>query len=330
MPASLRYLNLDDNDFSELIELQPVTSLSRLQRLSLRNNRIATTSGRTGRGDAETSDLQSRNLQFPASLRELDLSHNAIDSWELVSSLQAIFPGLSSLRIAHNPLFQYFEESQGRPLSAEDGYSLVLARLPNLSSLNYSQITSKDRLDADTYYLSRIAEEIAAVPEGQEECITSRHPRFAELCREYGHPVVQRPERPSISPNSLAARLITLNCYFANQAPEEVKLLGDSNLVIEVPRNLQVYSVMGLIGKWLQKAPMKVALVWETDELDPVKNGAETSDSEDDAKDNYSGVMERREVQIVAGTRAIGTWIEGNEARVRIELRDASWHSAHA
>lgn len=88
---------------------------------------------------------------------------------------------------------------------------------------------------------------------------------------------------------------------------------------------------------------MKLKLIWETGEWDPVAGtddsdeSSESSESEDvdgdrarhmqvgrqgrDVKDQKEGKWVQREEELVDGTKDVGFWIEGKEARVRIELR---------
>ena len=47
----------------------------------------------------------------------------------------------------------------------------------------------------------------------------------------------------------------------------------------------------------------------------------EEEDSEDDEDETATGKV-MREVEITPGTRSIGTWIDGVEATVRVELKN--------
>jgi len=68
-------------------------------------------------------------------------------------------------------------------------------------------------------------------------------------------------------------------------------------------------------------------LVWETGEWDVSKPREQENigdwDSEDDDGQETSLGNERvrRMVELVPGTRAIGTWVEGNEVDVKVEVR---------
>ena len=77
---------------------------------------------------------------FSSALSEIDLSYNEITNWAFIDRLEDVFPGLSAIRVAHNPLYQSLHAADGKALSAEDGYMLTLARIGRLKNLNYSPV----------------------------------------------------------------------------------------------------------------------------------------------------------------------------------------------
>ena len=110
----------------------------------------------------------------------------------------------------------------------------------------------------------------------------------------------------------------------------------------EIPRSVDVYRLKGIVGPLFGIRPLRCKLIWETDEWDPVAREEEGwSCSEDDEEEEVveekaeeaaaeqqegSGKVRkekwsRREMELVDGTRKIGVWIDGREARVRVELR---------
>lgn len=85
---------------------------------------------------------------------------------------------------------------------------------------------------------------------------------------------------------------------------------------------------------------MGLRLVWETDEWDPIAGMGSSEDEDTDSeltsdverRANKSTAIEKRkkrdkarwtqrEEELVDGTKDVGFWIGGKEARVRIELR---------
>jgi len=99
LSATIRSLTLEHNEFTALEAIKLLSQLPNLERLSLRGNRI-----KNVRSLGETSDKIAL-FRFSQTLTFLDLSYNAINSWKVVNALPDIFPGLTSLRITSNPLF---------------------------------------------------------------------------------------------------------------------------------------------------------------------------------------------------------------------------------
>ena len=294
-------LTLEENLLPSLSVLEPLTKMPNLQRLVLKSNKI--------------SEIGTEQLVFSNSLRELDLSFNEITTWSFIERLEHVFPGLTSLRVSHNPLYESLRSPDGRLLSADDGYMLTLARLGNLKILNHSPITDKERLNAESYYLSLIVKEIQFAPENLQEHILNSHPRYKWLCEEYGEPDLKR-SKNAVNPNSLAARLLRINFYLASNKSKAYE--------VEIPMSCTVYTVLGVVGSRFNVMPMHCRLIWETGDyvstrrtMDDVEEDWSSGDSEDEAA--TCRVM--REVEITPSARLIGTWIDGTEATVRVELK---------
>lgn len=81
---------------------------------------------------------------------------------------------------------------------------------------------------------------------------------------------------------------------------------------------------------------MSLKLVWETGEWDPIAS-PDDRDEDSDLEQDVASEKERREAgggeerdegrwaqreeELVDGTKDVGFWVEGREARVRIEMR---------
>jgi hypothetical protein len=295
-------LTLEENLLPSLSVLEPLTKMPNLQRLVLKSNKI--------------SEIGSPAPSFPATLKEVDLSFNKITTWSFIESLAHVFPGLTSLRVSHNPLYDALQAPDGRRLTADDGYMLTLARLGNLKTLNHSPISDKERLNAESYYLSLIAKEVQFAPENLRDQILASHPRYKWLCEEYGEPDIER-KRNAVNPNSLAARLLRIKFYLASDKGKVHE--------VEIPMSCTAYTVLGVVGKQFGVMPMDCRLVWETGDWMPARRTMADMEEKDwDSEDSEhetatSRVM--REVVITPGTRSIGTWIDGMEATVRVELK---------
>lgn len=298
-------LTLEDNLITSLSALEPVTKLPNLQRLILKSNKIS-----------EIAAPSSSIPIFSPTLTEVDLSFNEISNWLFIEQLAHVVPGLKSLRVSHNPLYDTLQTPDGRALTADDGYMLTLARLGNLTTLNHSPINAKERLNAESYYLSLIAREVQFAPEQLREQILKSHSRYKWLCEEYGEPDIQR-SNDAVNPNSLVARLLKIKFYLATSKSETYEA--------EIPMSYTAYTVLGIVGKHYGIKPMTCKLIWETGDWMSVKKtmadiGEEDWDSDDsEAEIGTERVM--REVEIMPGTRSIGTWIDGREATVRVEVQ---------
>lgn len=130
--ANLTKVVLEENNFTSLSALSPLCKLPTLQSLYLGHNSI------NGGTNSHTSNFEDIEPKFPRALTYLDLSYNAIDNWDFINRLQYHFPGLTGLRVAHNPLY---EDKDGNPtMGVEESFMLTLARLPGLKILNFSNV----------------------------------------------------------------------------------------------------------------------------------------------------------------------------------------------
>jgi hypothetical protein len=301
--STITDLILEDNLIPSLSAISSLTNLPNLKRLILKSNKIS-----------EICSINTSMPVFSPALAEVDLSFNEISTWAFIETLAHVFPSLTSLRVSHNPLYENLQAPDGRALTADDGYMLTLARLGNLKTLNHSPINPKERLNAESYYLSMIAKEVQFAPDGMKEQILKSHPRYAWLCEEYGEPDVQS-KKNAVNPNSLAARLLRVHFYLASDKAKKFE--------VEIPMSCTAYTVLGMVGKHFGIKPMDCKLVWETGDWMPAKRNVssfeddwDSEDSEDEEK--VEKVM--REVEVVPGTRSIGTWIDGSQATVRVEI----------
>lgn len=315
-PGCLRSLDLSNNNFKSLHAIRSLATILDLRTLILRRNRISHV------GD----ETESFTIPLSATIQEIDVSHNSILSWSFFADLHFAFPSLKHLRVSDNPLYHDLHSAEGNPLSTQDGYMLTIARLPHLDTLNYSKISDKERLNAETYYLNQIAIELSRAPPGTANNVLEKHPRWQALCTDYGEPTINRKDASdAIDSNSLAARLVTFSFHIADGTLTD---MNGRSWTDEVPRSFSVYALYGIVGKRLGVMPLRLRLVWETGERDPASsegkyNGPEWWDSSDDetATDEGARVWVMREVELVPGTRPLGTYVEGREAKVRVELK---------
>ena len=136
-PETLVSLTLEKNAFRSLSSLAPLAKLPNLKSLSLRGNALTSVQDLD---DTASTDFSTHKIRFSKSVEYIDLSYNVISDWSFVNDLQNVFPGLTGLRISHNPLYEGPAGKDGKVMGVEEGYMLTLARLGNLKTLNFSNV----------------------------------------------------------------------------------------------------------------------------------------------------------------------------------------------
>jgi hypothetical protein len=326
---SLTSLSLEYNEFKSLSDLKGLKLMPSLERLSLKGNEISNVIGSDE--DMCTNGSQ-QPFVFTQKLRYIDFSYNAIQSWDFVEALSDVFPGMTALRLSHNPI-NHTSTTNKTMWSIGEAHMLTVARLGKLTSLNYGTISPTERTEAETYYLSQIAKAMAEVPEHLESTITSQHKRYAELCRIHGAPDVVRKGEQTVNPDFLEARLIKFTFYMPlNTKPGQKETITKDR---ELPKALDIYSVKGAVGRMFGEKPLNLKLIWETGTMDPVAGSDDIVDDDSDEEPSTesqshvtgnSGRVQlsrfvQREVEIEDSTRQVGNFVDGMEARVRVELR---------
>jgi hypothetical protein len=258
-PASLTQLDLSYNLFPTLSTLSPLSSLPNLKTLIVSHNLLTSLSSPS---------------PFPH-LTRLDVAYNHLPTFQTLDHLRDAAPSLTSLRISHNPLLS--------PVTLDEAHMLTIARLAStVKILNHSTITPKERENAEIWYLSRIAREIAgssSSPEKRDEVLAG-HRRWEELCALHGEPVVSEGAEKE---KSLKTRLVDMVFF----TPER-------EVLKKVPRGMPVSTLRGCVARWFGMRPLGVKLVC---------------------------VGEEEEVHLgaVEDTREVGLWVEKAKVRVRVE-----------
>ncbi|GKT40129.1 tubulin-specific chaperone E [Colletotrichum spaethianum] len=319
---TLTTLTLEFNGFTSFADLASLSSLSSLRNLHLKGNSISTIS----RPSVPTP-------VFPPSLQYLDISYNAVMTWSFVDVLPTSFPGLTALRLAHNPVYDRPDPDAigggTQTKSTDEAFMITIGRLGGLKALNFTPISTADRANGEMFYLSRIAKQLASVPEAAEPEVLAQHARYAELCDIYGAPDIIR--RDEIDPTYLEARLITV--HFTHKTM--------TTKTITIPKSSDIYAVKGVAGRLFGAEPLRLRLVWETGEWDPVggfdedENADDSSDEEDagvggegaetgadaSAREEKGGRWVKREVELKDGPRQLGFCVDGMDVKIRVEDR---------
>ncbi|KAI1482556.1 hypothetical protein K445DRAFT_317855 [Daldinia sp. EC12] len=327
LSSTLTSLDLEFNNFTTIADVSSLAALTSLRNLHLKGNFITTI----------TQNPSDELPIFSESLKYLDVSYNQVSSWEFVDALPTCFPGMTSLRFSHNPIYDNPDPqfSTNSKAITEEAYMFTVGRLANLKILNFAAISNTDRQDAEMFYLGRIGKHLATVPEDKEAEIIKQHRRYAELCELYGPPVVNR--QKEINPAFLEARLVTV--HFAFRPKDEQAEIVERTT--RIPKSFDIYAVKGIAGKLFGLNPLGVRLTWETGEWDPVGGfDDEVEDSSDEEEeqekaevgeatdtggdplvDTKTGKWVKREVELQDGPRQLGFCVDGLEAKIRVEAR---------
>jgi hypothetical protein len=319
-------LILDNNLFTSLGFLADVLrAFPSLKALSLQGNEISSiTLPGSGSGE-ETSS-------FPH-LESVNLSQNLIEGYDFIDALPRLFPRLTSLRVSNNPFFASgtsihppthdaifhratipSSTSSAPPARSLPGtsrsdavFSLTLARIPTLLTLNHSNITSRDREEGEIYYTSLAERElsaaisriIASTPNLEPELneLKRRYPRYEELCQKYDRESVFDTQKassrqaaskdnaayPIYATGTLGDRLVNTHFYI----PSPANLTGASSVQTArsaaerrtttpttfsrlIPRTIPVYTLKALLARTFDLPALQFRVIYESLELDPV------------------------------------------------------------
>ncbi len=329
----LTALDLSSNNITSLDGIIPLGFLPKLGTLSLRNNPLR-----------DLTSTSPQPVRFP-SLERLDLSSTLLPNLLSLGPIPQTFPNLTSLLIKNTPL---------SALPSSNLYTI--ARLATLKELNYQPITPAERQNAELYYLSTIAKELATTSIPNQPSILAQHPRWSELCEIHGTPDFSAP-KPEAAAGTLGARVTEFTFYMAPSPSKSTQAsTGPLHTVTKqgeeannkvhqqeqqepnekrklIPLTVDTYRLKGIVTRLFELPPMGCRLIWETGEMDPVgredEEGWSVSEDEDDEEDGRKpqkmgkekGKWVEREVELVDGTREVGNLVEGKRVRVRVELR---------
>ena len=273
---SVKTLLLENNILADLRSLPHVFKcFPDLDMLSMKGNII------------QDHSLRPESIQFPT-LKILNLSRNHINGYSFIDMLPSIFPNISSLQVSQNPVVQSASYGDQKQVSTEPhtSFYLILARIPNLESLNYTKITSRDREEGEIFYLSAAEKDLKTTlsPSTSIKDITPtfnhKYPRYPELCTKYDRPSIidqlssdtrvvdTNPESDTVyPPGSVGARSVQATIHLAQRDPST----SSSPLSRFLPRTINVYTLKGLVARHFHLPALQFRLIYESPELDPVK-----------------------------------------------------------
>ncbi|KAL8984073.1 MAG: hypothetical protein Q9177_004800 [Variospora cf. flavescens] len=280
--SSLTRLDLTSCGITSLDQIMFISQGPNLTTLILRSNPLQTLSTTAG-------------LKF-TNLRTLDLTSTLLPSLSSLSPIPTLFPLLESLQTSQTPLSTSHPESR----------LLTIAQLPQLTTLNHTPIPAHERLNSELYYLNLITNLLlsASTPAQEHQIIHIDHSQYQYLCSKHGEPASiqernhnrarqstahisstdpqqsqqQREDnKEDRSPPrmSLAAHLCTFTLHLNhhnnnNKNTTTTTHAQTQTLTLPLPTTISVYALKGVVGRLFRIAPMRVRLVLETDEWDPV------------------------------------------------------------
>ncbi|KAI9670526.1 MAG: hypothetical protein M1831_005746 [Alyxoria varia] len=349
---SLNTIRLNRNLFASLSDVCALCCFPKLAALELKSNEIANI---TAEGYTDAKSLLPDTFQ--QSVEGLDLSSNAISSWSFASALDNPhnFQGLKFLRLNNNPVYDHPCASDGSPLDSDDAYVMTVARLARLERLNFSPVGSKERFNAENWYLSQIHAQLRLSPGIGD--VLSQHPRYDSLCAKYGiDPYTTTPALPRhhlqhqtrLKPNSVAVRLVRLRFHLDEQTaghaqPRFNRSRGRNEaewgyeLQLRLPLCLQISTVLGYIGQFFKLQGELLRLVWETKDVDlgPKRVDQEDEDTgkSPDSSNHDEGfdVVRYREETLTPTTRSLETWFmefSGDDEEASMKVVDVRVESS--
>ncbi|TPX60022.1 hypothetical protein PhCBS80983_g02095 [Powellomyces hirtus] len=226
---SIRVLILEHNGLSSWDEIRRLGKLPALTALMLNGNAIRS-----------IEPLSSDGSEF-TSLKSLNISDNLLDSWTCIHSLNT-FPALTEVRVRRNPVL-----AQLRP---EDVHSILVARLSKVDMLNGNEVTPRFRRDAELFYLTRCATELAAAVSASTSSTSSTplplsfaltHPRYQDLVAIHGAPAVAP---KSATSNILKDRILLITFSYDGKVSRK-----------KIPANMNVRPLRVLVSRVFKIAP---------------------------------------------------------------------------
>lgn len=286
-------LGLERNNLKDLNCLGDISKyFPHLTSLSLQANQISQI-GRTAQS-------------FPL-IKSLNLSDNQIQTYQFFNEIPKLLPNLTSLQVTGNPLFrQKNSNDSDNARNLDKSFYLTLARLPNLKTLNYTTITSRERQEGELYYLAIVDKELQDLisknllrTDNLKDHIEHLHPLYLSLAAKHERDTIfdklastdstaapngiKSPIKPSYPAGSLGARLITATFYLAipDSQSQTSRATPTPTLTISLPSTLPVTQLMSLLTRHAtfrhHLRPLRFDMIYESTEFDPVDTTTEST-----------------------------------------------------
>lgn len=203
---NLEELHLEGNEIA-VLETCDKDQLALLSVLSLANNKVvewsevAKLSCLKSLTSVNISGNSISSLKYESGfegLVYLNFSWNVVNTWESINELNR-FPKLKELRFRDNPLVS--------KLSPDLIRMQIIARIVMLQTLNGSIVTSRERDDAERYYLKQALQEKLELNLNEEDFLRI-NPRYLELVKLHGEPIVEKPSNNTVADNLIEVNIL--------------------------------------------------------------------------------------------------------------------------
>ena len=336
-------MDLSSNEITSLGDLAQLAKNPVLENLCLRDNPITTLDFSQPFLSVKTLDLSSTQLPNPSSLDPILTVFPSLTSLLTTKTPLATLPSARLLVIARLPTLKELNHTPipaAERQKAEMHYLDAIAEQLKATTIDgeAKQIQAQNprwQSLCKTYGEPDVSKD-KIVAENDENTLAARMTVFTFYMTQADLQIAQK--RHPLFFYSQSETSAATTTTITNENPnivEKSKFL---------PRSVDVYRLKGIVGRLFTFSPMFCRLIWETDEWDPIgglDDGWSVSESDEDESSDFEmgGAMgsgtsnksnknenrkgwQRREIELVDSMRPVGFWLEGKEARVRVEPRE--------
>ncbi|KAG0235222.1 hypothetical protein BGW42_005686 [Actinomortierella wolfii] len=259
----LKTLHLEGNDFDDWQQILRLSALPNLESLDVSENKFESVESQQilSKEDhtAAVSEQQEQEAGFFSKLQVLRLQDNPLLTWKSVDEL-ARYPALTTLWMSSpdpipkqtvivDELGSNATNSQAQALTKSldvGSRTNIIARCPRLKMLNGNEITDKERLSSELYYLNQVGMATVGI---DKELMQHYHPRYDALCEIHGAPDTSEETRKAQS-EVLKDRLMNVKIQVRDTAEGATKM----TLERKVLGTMTVRNLKNLVQK-LSKLP---------------------------------------------------------------------------
>ncbi|KAF9911161.1 hypothetical protein BX616_010659 [Lobosporangium transversale] len=246
--VNLEDLHLEGNMLADWNQILRLSHLPKLKSLDLSENKIDNITGPQDENDFKV-------------LESLRLADNLLKNWSSIDQLR-LYSALKNFWVENNPIMAESaqEYAAGATPSKFEPRIETIARMVNIQQLNGTEISKKNRLDAEIYYLMHVG---LATRDMDPAAVLAIHPRFEELCQVHGRPDTSD-EFLKATSDMLRDRLIAVTLVSKDSLEGPVK----ASVQKKILGTMKVKNLKNLAQKLLRVPALRQELVFLTDDPD--------------------------------------------------------------